>query len=230
MADLVLITGAAKRVGKDLALHYARKGWHVVVHHYKSVEEAIELQSHAHGLGGKISLFQGDLKEKGGAEELFNRVVRDCGVPRLLINNASVFEKDEAVVTEASFAMHMTVNLFTAIHLTQLLHARAQGPCTSIALGDTTLPAGWKHFSSYAMSKVALIEWVKANASGFLPKLYLHGLMLGPTLRNARESERHFEALVAASRSHKPTSVEEIAAAVDQLVEKPCTEALIDLS
>ncbi|HVY12809.1 MAG TPA: SDR family NAD(P)-dependent oxidoreductase, partial [Alphaproteobacteria bacterium] len=217
-------------MGRDLALHYARAGWHVALHHYRSVEEAIELQSHARSIGAKMSLFQADLKEKGAAETLLSRVIKECGLPRLLINNASGFEKDEPLMREENFAMHMMVNLFAPMRLTQGLHARAESPCTSITLGDATLPVCWKNFPSYAISKSALMDWVKASAPGFRPKLNLYGLLLGPTLRHPRESERHFDELVSTSRSHKQTSVEEIAATIDRLVENSGHDALIDLS
>ncbi len=231
MARIVLITGAAKRVGKELALSYARAGWHVAVHHHKSIEEAIELQSTARSFGAKVSLFQADLRGRGEADELFNRVVKDCGIPQLLINNAAVFEPDETPIAEDVFASHMTVNLFAPIRLTQALHAKVKdGIALSVVMGDATLDVCWKNFYSYAMSKAALRDWVAAHAGDFLPKLNLRMLLLGPTLRHDRESETHFNALVAASKSGQPTKVEKITKTIDMLVENPGDKPVIDLS
>jgi NAD(P)-dependent dehydrogenase (short-subunit alcohol dehydrogenase family) len=230
MAKLVLITGAAKRVGKELALSYARAGWHVAVHHYKSIEEAIELQSQAKSFGAKVSLFQADLRERASAEDLFSRVVKECGIPQLLINNAAVFEQDETPIKEDTFGGAMTVNCFTPIRLTQALHAKAVEPVTSVILGDATLDVCWKNFYSYAMSKTAMHDWVQAQAKTLQPKLHLRELLLGPTLRHERESETHFNALVAASKSGQPTKVEKIVQTIDKLVENPGDNTVIDLS
>jgi NAD(P)-dependent dehydrogenase (short-subunit alcohol dehydrogenase family) len=231
VADLVFITGAAKRIGRELALHYSRKGWHVAVHHYRSLQEALELRHEAEASRGKISLFQADFCKPGSVENLFGRVVRECGIPRLLINNASVFEKDELLLREENLAAHMAVNAFTPIRLTQELATRSSSPALSVILGDATLEAAWKSdFTSYRASRAAVSNWVKTAAPSLLPKLRLYELLLGPTWRNDRESEVHFSTRAALTRSGKPTSVETIAKTIDQLVEKPCTEPLIDLS
>jgi NAD(P)-dependent dehydrogenase (short-subunit alcohol dehydrogenase family) len=231
MADLVLITGAAKRIGRALALHYGRKGWKVAVHHHRSVQEAHDLQHEAGAWGGKITLFQADFCKAGSVEEFFSRVVRECGVPRLIINNASVFEKDEPILREENFAAHMAVNAFAPIRLTQELVKRNILPAFSVILGDATLEAPWKaDFISYRASRAAISHWVKSTAASLLPRLHLHEFLLGPTWRNDRESEAHFLSRAAHTRSGGATSVETIAKAIDQLVEKPCTEPQTDLS
>jgi NAD(P)-dependent dehydrogenase (short-subunit alcohol dehydrogenase family) len=231
MANIALITGAAKRIGRELALHYAKAGWHIAIHHYRSIEEAIELQAEVRSHGGKMSLFQCDFADKNGADELFNRVTKECGIPRLIINNASAFLKDEALVAADNFSVHMAVNCFAPLRLTELLAAKTEVPALSIVLGDATLEASWKsHYISYRLSRAAASEWVMRAHAQLLPKMRLHELLLGPTLRNEHESEAHFTARASETRSSKPTSIDAIAEAIDKLLAAPDARPAIDLS
>jgi hypothetical protein len=75
-----------------------------------------------------------------------------------------------------------------------------------------------------------LTEWAVKTAPALLPRLNLHALLLGPTLRHDRESDLHFNALVAASKSGQPTKVEKIVETIDRLVDKPGDNTVIDLS
>ena len=222
MSKTILITGAAKRVGRAMALHYAAQGWHVAAHYGSSQSDADSLHAEITSGGGRVSLFQADFTQGGAAQNLFDAVSKTCGAPQVLINNAARFERDDGGITEHSLHAHMAVNATTPIILAQSMR---KGIVVNIL--DRTLDWSWPHLPAYVLSKRALEEWTVRNCAAFQPDVFVFGLRLGPTLRNQRESEQHFSQAISA---HKVTLLDDILRTIDAAIAQPTTHpAFTDL-
>ncbi|HUH24336.1 MAG TPA: SDR family NAD(P)-dependent oxidoreductase, partial [Brevundimonas sp.] len=122
MSDLpnkvVLITGAARRVGAGIARALAEAGWDVAVHHRGGAEEATALVAELSAKGVRVAAFQADLNQAAERDGLIGRVVSHFGRIDALVNNASLFRYDTlSTLTEASWGEHLASNLTAPVFL-----------------------------------------------------------------------------------------------------------------
>jgi NAD(P)-dependent dehydrogenase (short-subunit alcohol dehydrogenase family) len=215
MTQTILITGAAKRIGRAMAVHFATKGWRVAAHYSASEKEALELQAQFKN----IRLFQADLSQPNAAAQLFEDVQKTCGIPDVLINNACRFERDEGAITDSAFHSHLTANALAPIELAQKMNAVSSGAVFNIL--DQTLDMSWPNLSSYVLSKITLEEWTRRSAQLLKPNLYIFGLRLGPTLLNPRQSKAHFAEAISKTKNKAQTNVPDILATIDLCLQNP---------
>lgn len=214
---LLLITGAAQRIGRAIATHFAGQGWQVAVHYHRSTAAA---QALADFYPNHMVLFQQDLAAPEAGKHLLAQVIARCGIPTVLINNAAQFEPDaaDAATNRLHRASHAAVNFTAPVALTQSLYqavaAHQAAPRVVINLLDNQLHAAMPHFANYAASKAALEAWTLAQAPQLHPWVQLYGLKLSATLMHPRQSPAHFAKLAAASPSGQPTTLPQLLAAI----------------
>lgn len=120
---VVLVTGAAKRLGREIALDLARNGWHVAVHYRDSVEEAHRTSAECADLSGKSMSFRTNLANEKAVQNLLPGVIAHFGQVDAVVNSASTFEQDDtATFGFAAMEKHMRSNAGAAILLAQALH------------------------------------------------------------------------------------------------------------
>ncbi|MCW5699322.1 MAG: SDR family NAD(P)-dependent oxidoreductase, partial [Rhodospirillales bacterium] len=154
-----LVTGAAKRIGRVIALDLARQGWSIGVHFNSSAADADRFAAEICDMGGKARVVGADLAHEDEAETLIDRAVAALGPLTCLVNNASVFENDQwETVTRESWDRHMQVNLRSPFVLIQAfarqLPAEANGVVVNIL--DQRVWNLTPYFMSYTVSKLAL--------------------------------------------------------------------------
>ncbi len=181
---LVLITGAAQRIGRTLALAVARAGADVIIHYDRSHTEAENTRAEVQALGRKAHLLKADFNHPDQASELFSRA-RERGPLFALVNNASIFEPLTWETTDIeSWNRHMMVNLTVPFLLSQAF-ARSLGPEGSgriVNLLDwRALRPGLNHLP-YTISKAALAALTQALAYALAPRVTVNGLALGAIL------------------------------------------------
>ena len=116
----VLVTGAARRIGRRLALDLAKDGWDVAVHCNASMAEAEEVAGYIREIGRRAVIVRGDLSDADVPDRLIAEASAALGGLTCLINNASLFEPDEVgTITKASWAEHIDTNLRAPIFLSQ---------------------------------------------------------------------------------------------------------------
>lgn len=116
----LLITGAATRVGKAIALHFAERGWNIALHYFKSSSKAKELKKIIEQNWVKVALIKADLKDPKQVEKIVNLAKKKLGTIDCLINNAALFEKDDiANFTTKSWNDHLNINLLAPAILTK---------------------------------------------------------------------------------------------------------------
>lgn len=219
-----LITGAARRIGRAMALALAADGWDIAVHCHKSIGEAAKLVEEMRRLGRKAVAIEGDLAGRDTPKKLIKKAKGTLGPLTLLINNASLFEPDEAAsVTMAEWDAHQAVNLRAPVFLAQAFAAQLppveQG--NIINLIDQRV---WKlnpQYFSYTASKGGLWVVTQTMAQAFAPRIRVNAIAPGPALPNVRMREKEFEKLKRLTPLQRGTSPEEIAAAVKFILSAP---------
>ena len=201
----VLLTGAAKRLGKAIALHFAKAGWNVVLHYGNSKQDAIDTLEQIKALGVRAIAIQANLAQPDAIKTLFQASVDEFGRVDCLINSASVFEYDRPsqkahMVTQSDLVRNIQVNLAAPVLLAQeMFHhlqkqlARNDGlvPVTIQLLDQKLINLNPDYFS-YTLSKSALLTATEMMALDFAPIMRSVGLAPGITLPSGQQTEAEF--------------------------------------
>jgi NAD(P)-dependent dehydrogenase (short-subunit alcohol dehydrogenase family) len=220
----VLVTGAAKRLGRAIALELGRHGWSVAVHYRGSKDDAENTAAEIRKLGVLAATLQADLADEGDAVSLVARANKALGPLSALVNNASIFEYDTLpTLTRQSWETHMAVNLRAPVFLSQHFAAQlGDGEHGAIVnLLDQRVFKPTPEFLSYGVSRAGLHWLTKTLAQALSPNIRVNAVAPGPTLPSARQSKEHFERQQAATILGHGASPEEIADAVRYLIEAP---------
>ena len=196
----VLITGAAKRLGREIALNLAQAGWRVAVHYRDSVEDARTTVADCQRLAGASASFRANLGNETAVRNLLPRVVQEFGYVDALVNSASTFEHDTPqTFSFAAMEKHMRANAGAAIVLSQALHEHLQTRPDSrgvvVNLLDQKLWNPNPDFVSYTLSKAALEAANTMLALALAPRLRVVGVAPGLTLTSHMLSPEKFETL-----------------------------------
>ena len=220
----VLVTGAAKRLGRAIALDLGSAGWNVALHYKTSAEDAEEAAAQIRGHGVTAALLQADLAREAETETLVSRAAAAIGPLTALINSASIFENDDwRSATRASWDLHMEVNLRAPLALSQRFAAQlpdgAAGNIVNII--DQRVLKPTPQFLSYSLSKAGLHWLTTTLAQGLAPAIRVNAVGPGPTLRNERQSEADFARQRDATILGHGADPADICAAVRYLLDAP---------
>jgi len=200
-----LVTGAAIRLGRAMALDLAASGWDVAIHYASSAAAAEQTAADARALGARAATLRADLLSEAETAGLVARAAQALDGPlTLLINNASLFENDlVATMTRESWDRAVETNLRAPVNLTQ--HFAAQAPrAVPDARGEPVAQASvinmidqrvWKptpFFLSYTVAKSALLAFTRTAAQALAPHVRVNAIGPGPTLPAESESEAHY--------------------------------------
>jgi NAD(P)-dependent dehydrogenase (short-subunit alcohol dehydrogenase family) len=213
MKKIALITGSAKRLGKEIALHLATNGWEIAIHYNRSSEEASQTLKELSTITKAIAIQQ-DLNDLDRVPGILKQTELGLGSPSLLINNAGIFERDQKKMNVLSLQKHMNINCFAPIILTQALAELDSNKKTVINIGDSNLEHTYKNFLPYTISKMALYESAKSLNAKFSPDCTVHSINLGMIYPPENLSEKKiFEEILLKSPSRaetKKSALEEI--------------------
>jgi NAD(P)-dependent dehydrogenase (short-subunit alcohol dehydrogenase family) len=181
---LVLITGAALRVGRELALTVAQAGADVVIHFSHSQADAQSLKDEIYSLGRSAHLIQADLNDPVQVDNLIPRAF-EFGPLFALVNNAAIFETlNWQNVTLDEWNRHFMVNLTAPFLLSQafarLLPTDGKGRIVNLLDWRALRPAA-DHLP-YTISKSALAALTRSLAAALAPRITVNGLALGAIL------------------------------------------------
>ena len=213
-APVVLVTGAAKRLGREIALALAAGGWRVAVHYRSSEQDAIETVAACAKIQGDSALFEGDLGDEKVVNALLPRVMAHFGQVDAVVNSASAFEQDDAAsFSFASLEKHLRSNTAAPILLAQALHTHLASRNANGAVVNLLDQKLWNQnpdFLSYTLSKAALEAANTMLAMALAPRVRVVGVAPGLTLTSHMLSDAQFEALHKLSplgRSSTPADV-----------------------
>jgi len=224
MTKTVLITGAAKRVGRAIALELAQAGYDVALHFRESATEAKALAGEIAAFGRRTALVQADLEDEAAVEAMLPNAIAELGPITALVNNASLFVRDEVSdVTRAGWDRQLAVNLRAPFVLTQqfarLLPAGADGAVINML--DQRVWNYTPHFVSYTVSKAGLWTLTQTLALALAPRIRVNGVGPGPILPNDNQSAEQFHTHWSSLPLQRKINPVDVARTVRFLVESP---------
>ena len=231
----VLITGAAQRIGRQIALELAAHGWDLALHCHRSRTQAEATAREAQALGARAEVFSADLADAQACEALLPAVLLRCGQLDAVVNNAALFEYDDpGSFSVGAMDRHWRSNTAPAILLARALHehllARRARGCV-VNLLDQKLANPNPDYLSYTLSKAALASATVMLAQALAPQLRVCAVSPGVTLLSGPMSEQEFATAHRLTPLQRSSTPQDIAQAVRFLLESPAitgTTLLVD--
>jgi NAD(P)-dependent dehydrogenase (short-subunit alcohol dehydrogenase family) len=229
-----LVTGGAKRLGREMALYLAIRGFDVIVHYNSSASEAEDVAAEIRSQGRKSGAIKADLLDESHVLELVPEAVKQLGGPlTLLVNNASIFEYDTVPsATRESWDRHIESNLRAPFVLTQ--HFADQAPeikydendeprasASIVNIIDQRVRKLTPEFSSYSIAKMGLWALTQISAQGLAPKVRVNAIGPGPTLQGSRQSKDHFNKQRSSTILGRGANPFDILAALGYFIDSP---------
>ncbi|WFE74122.1 SDR family oxidoreductase [Roseinatronobacter sp. S2] len=202
-----LVTGAAHRLGREMALYLAQRGYDVAIHYARSRDAAHRLQDDIAALGRKAVCVQADLLDEGALHPVVAEAAGGLGGGPLsvLVNNASIFEDDSiANATRESWDRHMMTNLRAPFVLTQAFAAQCPPALTDdagerVAAGlvvnmiDQKVRNLTPQHMTYSIAKMGLWAFTRLAAQDLGPQIRVNAIGPGPTLQAADQSQGEYQ-------------------------------------
>ncbi len=221
MNNVALITGAAKRIGKGIALRLSKKNWKIAIHYNYSSKEANELAEQISNEGFEAKIFQADLSEGANSKKLIEDICSHFGYLNCLINNASVFERDEINnISIESWDEHINSNLRSPILLTKYFEKQLPETMKGniINIVDQRVWNLTPHFISYTLSKTGLWNFTQISALALSPRIRVNAIGPGPILPSSRQTKDDFQKQVSSTPLGIASTVDDICNAVEFII------------
>ena len=210
-SQTVLITGAAKRIGRGIALRLHQAGYRVAIHYGNSEKEARATAEEC----GSAPLFKANLENVEDIRRMFREVGEQLGSIYGLVNNAARFRRrDPLELTEADWDFIHNVNLKATFFCCQqgalLMKKSGEGRIVNISSLGGIRP--WEMYAHYCASKAGVIMLTRALAKAFAPQITVNSVAPGVILSSGQEPR--IEEMIAATPAGRSGTVEEVADAV----------------
>jgi NAD(P)-dependent dehydrogenase (short-subunit alcohol dehydrogenase family) len=221
-ARTVLVTGAAHRIGRGLAVGFAAAGWDVAVHYGASKAQADEVVAEIAALGRRAVALKADLSVEAQVERLVPDCIAALGRPSCIVNNASLFDEDTALDVGYAKLLRLTsINVGAPLVLARMLHAATPEAAVHdeslrgavINVLDQKLYNMNPDYLSYTLSKAALGTATVALAQALAPKVRVVGLAPGLTLQSGDQTPASFTAAHKVTPLGRASRVEDLVAA-----------------
>lgn len=219
-----LVTGAARRIGRVLALNCAETGYDVALHCRVIDDDAESVAAEIRALGRRAALFTRDLRKESETAPLVGEAEAELGPVNLLVNSASVFEEDAfASMNRHSWDLHMETNLRGPLVLAQAFARRITGERQGLIVNilDQRVLRTQPAFFSYSLSKAALWEATRMMALALAPRVRVNGIGPGPVLASIHQTPDDFAEEAASTPLARAVDPREIAQALRYLIDAP---------
>jgi NAD(P)-dependent dehydrogenase (short-subunit alcohol dehydrogenase family) len=216
-ANKIIITGAATRIGAAIAKKLSGSNVEIVIHYNKSKTNAEKLRKELIKNKTKVYLVKGDLSKETDLKKIIKFAKLKLKYFDCLINNASLFENDSLKsFTSKSWDQHLDVNLKAPAYLIKEFSKNIKGKNNNIInIIDQRVFKLTPFFTSYTLSKTGLYTLTKTSAMTLAPNIRVNGIAPGPTLKNKRQSDKHFKKQYLATPLKQQVQVKDICSAVD---------------
>ncbi|MBY0574019.1 MAG: SDR family oxidoreductase [Undibacterium sp.] len=221
---VALVTGAAKRLGRHIAIMLAQRGWDIVVHYGASQSEAQQVVAEIQAHGQHAIALPANLADEEQVRGLLAQALLAFGRVDCVVNNASLFDADTAHdFSQQKLDQHMHVNLMAPVLLAQgLYQATAHGrQACIINILDQKLYNLNPDYLSYTLSKAALQCATTTLAQALAPRVRVVGLAPGLSLRSGEQSESDFQIAHQMTPLGKSSSPDDIAHTVCFIADSP---------
>jgi NAD(P)-dependent dehydrogenase (short-subunit alcohol dehydrogenase family) len=208
---VILVTGAAKRIGRGIALRLASEGARVLIHYGNSEELALKTAAEC----GGAPTFHANLEKVSEIEDMFSRIERQQGRLDGLVNNAARFSRfDPMEITEEDWDFIHSVNLKAVFFCCQqgalLMRKSGGGRIVNISSLGGIRP--WAEHAHYCASKAGVIMLTRALAKAFAPEITVNSV--APGVIPFGETDDRIESMIRATPAKRPGTADEVADAV----------------
>ncbi len=219
-----LITGAARRIGRALAVDLAKAGWAVAVHYRNSAADAEALAREIGAHGVAAGTFQADLADRAALTRLVADAAHALGPVTTLINNASEFLPDSLQsLDESTWDLHLRINLKAPVFLAQAMAGQlpegVEGNIINII--DQRVWNLTPDFFSYTISKAGLWTATQTLAQALAPRIRVNAIGPGPVMRSIHQTKDEFDIEARTTLLGRGPATDEIAAAVRFILATP---------
>ena len=216
-ARKIIITGGATRMGAAIARKLSGPNKEILIHYNKSKLKAENLKKELSNKGTKVHLVKGDLSKETDIKKIIKFAKSKLKFFDCLVNNASLFENDKLEnFSLDSWSKHLRTNLRAPALLTKEFAKNVKGKNNNIInIIDQRVFKLTPYFFSYTLSKTGLYTLTKTSAMSLAPNIRVNAIAPGPTIKNQRQSEKHFKKQYLATPLKRQVDVEQICNAVD---------------
>ena len=216
-ASKIIITGGATRMGAAIARKLSGPKKEILIHYNKSKAKAEKLKKELSLNGTKVYLVKGDLSKETDIKKIIKFAKSKLKFFDCLINNASLFENDKLEnFTTDSWGHHLRTNLRAPALLSKEFAKNIKGKNNNIInIIDQRVFKLTPYFFSYTISKTGLYTLTKTSAMSLSPNIRVNAIAPGPTIKNKRQSKKHFKKQYIATPLKRQVDVEQICNAVD---------------
>ncbi len=214
---VVIVTGAARRVGRAIALHLAEHGCDIVVHYGRSSAEAAGVADAIRRLGRRCTLVAGDLADASTPARIVEAAVAGLGRLDALVNNAAVFPTSTIdTLDPAAFAATLQVNLIAPVMLAAAAwpHFRKEGRGKVVNLVDIYAERPWEKYIAYCTAKAGLVNATRSLAKAMAPVVQVNAVAPGVAQFPEDADEDSRMRILARVPLARPGSPEDIARTV----------------
>jgi len=216
-ARKIIITGGATRIGAAIAEKLSGPNIEITIHYNKSKSKAESLKKKLQKFGTTVYLINGDLSKERDVKKIIKFSKSKMKFFDCLVNNASLFENDKLEnFSSESWEKHFSTNLKAPALLSKEFSKNVRGKNNNIInIIDQRIFKLTPYFFSYTLSKTGLYTLTKTSAMSLSPDIRVNGIAPGPTIKNKRQSEKHFKSQYLATPLKQQVDVNEICNAVD---------------
>jgi NAD(P)-dependent dehydrogenase (short-subunit alcohol dehydrogenase family) len=182
---VALVTGGARRLGREIARALAAAGSDLAVHHHAAPEHAEVTVCELRGLGVRAEVFQADLRRPEQIATLFDEIATSFGHLDILVNSAALFERKPALdITPADWDRVMNLNLRGAFMCSQQAARLMMGCGTGVIvnIADVAAFQPWPAHAHYCISKAGLVMMTRVLARALAPEIRVNAVAPGPVL------------------------------------------------
>ena len=220
-ARKIIITGGENRIGAAIAEELSGPNIEIIIHYNKSKSKAEKLKRKLQKYGTIVNLIKGDLSKEKDILKIIKFSKAKLKFFDCLINNASIFENDKLEnFNSDSWEKHISINLKAPAFLSKEFSKNTRGKNNNIInIIDQRVFKLTPFFFSYTLSKSGLYTLTKTSAMSLAPKIRVNGIAPGPTIKNKRQSDKHFQKQYLATPLKQQVNVDEICKAVKFFIE-----------
>ena len=219
-ANKIIITGGATRIGAAISKKLSGPGIEMVIHYNKSKSSAEKLKKELSKSETKVYLVKGDLSKEKDVKKIVKFAKSKLKYFDCLVNNASLFENDKIEnFTTNSWGRHLRTNLRAPALLSKEFAKNTKSSNNNIInIIDQRIFKLTPFFFSYTISKTGLYTLTKTSAMSLAPNIRVNGIAPGPTLKNKKQTEKHFRKQYLATPLKRQVDLKEICNAIDFLI------------
>ncbi|MGQ0600564.1 MAG: SDR family NAD(P)-dependent oxidoreductase [Anaerolineales bacterium] len=229
---VALVTGSARRVGRDIALELAEAGAHIIIHYHASDEAARETVAAIAAKGVRALAVHADLQQPAEIEELFTRTLAEFGGVDVLVNSASIMERGDLATLplpdwQRSLDLNLTAPFLCAQYAARSMQAREgrsldrgrsleRGVIVNITDGSALRP--YTTYPTHSVSKAGLVMLTQVLAKAFAPHIRVNAVSPGPVMKPDDMDEAQWARLVGHTLLKRSGSGYDVARAVRFLI------------